>query len=98
MTDELGFLNSYDTWHGEYNNTCIIIDIKMHNYCAFWYAEGTKNVANKIKTIAHGAKKLEGLSWWHELSDKRKVYVIFIIRLNTCIFMARVLKSICTGP
>ena len=20
VTDELGFLNSYDTWHGEYNN------------------------------------------------------------------------------
>ena len=31
---------------------------------------GTKGVARAMKSIAMGAKKWEGVKWFHELSDK----------------------------
>ena len=68
------------------------------------YAEGTKNVAKEIKKIAHGAKKLEGVSWWPELSDKCKVcklynkveYMYFHAGKSTKVHMYWAMKN-CTG-
>ena len=34
---------------------------------------GTKNVAKKMAKIAQGAARSEGVTWFRQLSDKRKI-------------------------
>ena len=64
VTDELGCLNSYDTWHGMLERffRTLIITLSV----------GTKNVAKELKKICQGANKWEGVNWWRELADKHK--------------------------
>lgn len=68
VTDELGFLNSYDTWHGE----AMCMHVQSDFISLLTCIPGTKNVAKELKKIAQGANKWEGVNWFRELSDKRK--------------------------
>ena len=34
---------------------------------------GTKGVAKQLKKVAVGAARSEGVTWFHQLSDKRKM-------------------------
>ena len=69
ITQDLNLVNSYDTWHGRNHDTCWIIDLSR-----LWHhLVGTKNVAKAIKSIAIGALKRSGTTWFPELSDKSKM-------------------------
>ena len=64
VVDELGLVNSYDTWHGKMLFNTVPSD--KHNLLS-----GTKNVAKLMAKIAQGAARSEGVTWFRQLSDKR---------------------------
>ena len=98
VTNELGFCNSYDTWHGEFHvfivhvYTCVRIYLYVYIHvctciCTIYmyvcmYILGTKNVVKELKNIAQGANKWEGINWWRELSDKRKYTNLYVYDIS----------------
>ena len=67
VTDELGFLNSYDTWHGRlkvFVQYCVIPLFPS----LLWY----KECGERAQKDLSGSNKWEGINWWRELADKRK--------------------------
>ena len=79
MTDELGILNSYDTWHGKFVSHLHTMYMSVCGvYCLYMYMSGTKNVAKELKKIAQGANKWEGVNWFRQLSDKRKKTYLYM--------------------
>ena len=63
IIEELGLLNSYDMWHGKYKSTKVI-----HTKIYSW--SGTKSVAKLTAKITKGAARSEGVTRFHQLSDK----------------------------
>ena len=54
MTEELGVLNSYDTWHGKYK------DIATPGYYhVLMHTQGTKNVVKIVRKVGEG----KGVVW-----------------------------------
>ena len=41
-------------------------------------------MAKEMKKITYGTKKTEGLTWFNELSDKRKLIYSHICAIHTC--------------
>ncbi len=74
VSDELGLINSYDTWHGK--KICGI-------YCIiFTHILGTNNVSKEIKKATQGLVRDRGKVWFPELSDKRKNLLIKLLCLH----------------
>ncbi len=65
VTQTLKLVNSYDTWHG--NN-----DFYHYDYFICYKCLGTKNVARQMKKITEGRVRDRDLTWFPELTDKRK--------------------------
>ena len=71
---EAGYVNSFDTWHGE----LYIIVLFMHGHAMFHVnphtiSVGTKGVSNAMKNITAGPKKDMEKKWFSQLSDKSKL-------------------------
>ena len=69
VTEELGVINSYDTWHGIF-----LIYLKNPFLIKRMHTIGTKNVVKKVKKVAEGKVKDEGKVWFKELRDKRMLF------------------------
>ena len=50
----------------------VIDSLEDQEYLLFIF--GTKKVKPALKSICQGAKKNEGKTWFHELSDKRRFH------------------------
>ena len=64
--EELGIVNSYDTWHGMvwYDHSSTVV------MCISWNCAGTKNVAKEMRKICAGTVRNRDKTWFSELSDK----------------------------
>ena len=60
----MGLHNSYDTWHGNNYSGAFV----RSQFCL-----GTKNVAKELKKVTEGRLKDRGITWFPELTDKRKI-------------------------
>ena len=69
-------INSYDTWHGK-NHLDLRQDCDPNMLWRIYV--GTKNVAKGMKTIAQGAKKNEGKTWFSQLSDKSEFSILYLL-------------------
>lgn len=72
VCDELKLRNSFDTWHG------VLLSVRRYVvhvlHLCICVHEGTKNVAKKMAKIAQGPVRSEGVTWFRQLSDKRKLF------------------------
>ena len=63
VTEDLGLLNSYDTWHGNIASMLLSLQFSMSEM---------NNVVKAMKKVGQGAAKEEGKTWFIQLKDKRK--------------------------
>ena len=60
---QLGMVNSYDTWHGK-------VSIFVFSGELIGVIAGTKNVAKQLRPICAGTVRTRDRTWFTELSDK----------------------------
>ena len=72
IRNDMGLLNSYDTWHGK--ALCFILIILMITFVNV----GTKNVAKIMAKITAGPAKSRGVTWFPELVDKSECNKDFV--------------------
>ena len=88
IRNDMGLLNSYDTWHGK--ALYFILIILMITFVNV----GSKNVAKIMAKITAGPAKSRGVTWFPELVDKSECNKNFVFsQFAWTIFVGRSIRT-----
>ena len=76
VTDGLGLVNSYDTWHGMIIIACTVLVMLFQ---IFIKCAETENLVKLVGKVAKGTVKEEGKTWFLQLRDKCKKLKYFLL-------------------